>query len=989
LRFRRRRRLLLECAHHPSAGQVESETIVATDPSASPGARARWEEIFDELVELPELDRARRLCEVRAKAPELAAQLERLLAADAATTDLLDGGAPSLLEEAAEPAADAEPLLPAGTTVGSWRVISLLGRGGMGEVYLAERSEPAFEQRVALKVIRRGMDSQAIVRRFVRERQILARLDHPNLARLLDGGTGPDGRPYFALEWVEGEPITDYCQRLDLDLAGRLRLLQTVCQAVDSAHRRLVVHRDLKPANILVTADGTAKLLDFGIAKLLALDGPTGATLTQDGGRILTPAYAAPEQILGEPVTTATDIYALGVLLYEVITGTLPHRRDQHALHALASAVEHETVERPSAVLRRPGNVARLARRVAGDLDLIVLTALHRDPARRYSSAQALADDLGNFFAGLPIRARPDELGYRARKFLGRHRAPAAAVAVGVVALVAGLGLSLWQAHTARLAAQRADAEAQRAARVKSLLISVLGRSDPLAGESSRLSARELLEHGAASIETSLAGEPEVQADLLDAVARIENNLGLLEPALAHARRALELRLALLPAADGRVGLSRLTLGDVQISRGRLDEARQSLEAALRLLVPAYGTGSTEVAAARRSLAGTLQEPAGRARAAELLRQALATFVRRYGEDHVESAETLHELGKVLEDLARYGEAEAAYRRSAELLARLYGPRSVNVALVEGNLAGLLDRLGRQPEAKPLFERAIAGQSEAFGPHDRRLADTLFSYAILLMGDEQTAAADKALAEALAIYGPGSYDSANCLRYLGTSAMKQEHYAQAADFFARAAALFRMRADDDQERWRSLANLGWAHLRLGRAVQARRELETAVATIGRLAGSDSYVLIVPLDELGEAQTAADAAPAAVSTFERVRALEEKLFGRANNRELAVSNVLFARALLARGKDGDRSEARRRLDEGSKALARLHPQGAMYAESLLDSGRLALAEGDRARARRDLAAAEPLLAARKGPAHAETREAHRLLLAIAGPGGRGT
>ncbi|HEV3456026.1 MAG TPA: serine/threonine-protein kinase [Thermoanaerobaculia bacterium] len=949
---------------------------MAADPSAS--SAARWEEIFDELVELSEFDRARRLCEVRAQDEALAGLLERLLAADAATTDLLEGGPPDLLDEPADAAAEAEPLLPAGTAVGSWRVISLLGRGGMGEVYLAERSEPAFEQRVALKVIRRGMDSQAIVRRFVRERQILARLDHPNLARLLDGGTGPDGRPYFALEWVDGEPITDYCARRNLDLPARLRLIRTVCQAVDGAHRRLVVHRDLKPANILVTPDGTAKLLDFGIAKLLELDEPAAATLTREGARILTPAYAAPEQILGEPVTTATDVYALGVLLYEVITGTLPHRRDQRALHALAVAVESETVERPSAVLRRPGDGARLARQVAGDLDLIVLTALHRDPARRYSSAQALADDLGNFLAGLPIRARPDDVGYRMRKFLGRHRAPAAAVAAGVAALVAGLGLSLWQAHTANLAARRADSEAQRAARVKSLLISVLGRSDPLASESGKLTARDLLAHGAAGIESSLAGEPEVQADLLDAVARIENNLGLLDPALAHARRALDLRLT-RPAAAGRIGLSRLTVGDVQLSRGHLGEARASLQAALALLVPAFGADSVEVAAARRSLANSLLDPANRSRAAALLRQALATFVRRYGEDHMESAETLHELGKALEDLERYAEAEAAYRRSAALLARLFGPRSINVALVKGDLAGLLDRLGRDTEAKPLFEQSIAGLREAFGPHDRRLADMLYSYAIMLIGDEQPAAADRALAEALRIYGPDSYDAGHCLRFLGISAMKQEHYAPAADFFARAAATFRLRGDDDEERWRALANLGWAHARLGRAAQARRELEIAVATLQGLAGSESYVLLVPFEELAEAQTDAGDAPAAVSTLRRERALADKLFGR-GSRQVAAADVFLSRSLVARAGDGDRQEARHVLDEGMGLLASLHPGGMLYAESLLDSGRLALAMGDRQRARRDLAAAEPLLAVRKGPAHDRTREAHRLLAA---------
>ena len=230
------------------------------------------------------------------------------------------------------------------------------------------------------------MDSQAIVQRFVRERQILSRLEHPGIARLLDGGSAADGRPFFVLERVEGVPITEYCRARALGLEDRLRLLQSVCAAIDSAHRRLVVHRDLKPANILVTEEGQVKLLDFGIAKLLAGDeDEETAHLTHLEARVLTPAYAAPEQILGEPITTATDVYALGVLLFELVTGALPHARERRSLGSLAGAVMRETVERPSAVLRRiaADDAPRVARRVAGDLDLIVLTALHRDPARR------------------------------------------------------------------------------------------------------------------------------------------------------------------------------------------------------------------------------------------------------------------------------------------------------------------------------------------------------------------------------------------------------------------------------------------------------------------------------------------------------------------------------------------------------------------------------------------------------------------------------
>ena len=978
---------------------------MSTDPASPPPSPAsRWEQLFDELVELPAAERARRLAELRAEDGELAGRLERLLAADAAASGFLDQSTLNLQGAGRAAAAegdeekkeegeeiDLDPQLPAGTTVGAWRVISLLGRGGMGEVYLADRTDPAFAQRVALKVIKRGMDSQAIVRRFVRERQILARLDHPNLARLLDGGTAPDGRPYFALEWVDGEPITAWCRRRDLDLDGRLRLMQTVCLAVASAHHRLVVHRDLKPANILVTADGTPKLLDFGIAKLLEADEAAGLTLTQLGARPLTPAYAAPEQILGEPVSTATDVYALGVMLYELITGALPHRRDRRAMEALASGVEHETVERPSAALRRPGDRGRLARRVAGDLDLIVLTAMRRDPARRYPSAQALANDLGHFLAGRPIRARPDEVGYRMRKFVARHRLPVAAVGAGIAALIAGLVLSLWQAHAASLAARRADAEARRAERVKSFLISIFQQSDPGAGEGAKLTARELLERGAATVDASLAGEPEVQAELLDAVAGIEHNLGLLDQGLAHARRALALRQAVLPPSDGRIGLSRVTVGEVLRARGARNEARQSFEAALPVLIGAFGADSAEVAVARRELGGSLPQPQESRRAVELLRQALASFVHRFGEAHAESGQTLHELGEALEMNQQYREAEAAYRRSVVILERSLGPRSLLVATAQDNLAGLLDRMGRTAEARPLLERAIAIQRTVLGPHAERLAETLFSYGILLGHEDEHVAADKSFSEALAIFGPDHFEAGHCLRYLGLSAMRQERYRDAAALLARAAETYRRTlGENDVQRWRAVADLGWAHLRLGRLTEARGELATALAGIERVAGANVYELIQPLQEMGELETSAGEAAAAVITLQRVRALDEKLF-HAERPSMARTDLLLARALLARaagggdGAAGDRREARRVLDEGLGIFARVHPQDVQRAESLVESGRLALAEGNRARARTDLAAAVPQLAARKGPDHAETREARQLLAAIGGSG----
>jgi eukaryotic-like serine/threonine-protein kinase len=949
------------------------------EQDSAPVPGARWEELFDDLVELNGPDRARRLAEIAATDPALAVRLERLLEADGETADFLARPAAEILGAGG----DGSPL-PAGTRVGSWRLLELLGRGGMGEVYLAERDEGTFTQRAALKLIKRGMDSRAIVRRFVRERQILSRLEHPGIARLLDGGSTEDGRPFFVLERVEGVPIDEHCRTRELGLEERLRLVRSVCAAVDSAHHSLVVHRDLKPANILVTADGTVKLLDFGIAKLLSggEDEEETAHLTQIGARVLTPAYAAPEQILGEPVTTATDVYALGVLLFELITGALPHAREQRSLSSLASGVERETAERPSGVLRRADT--RLARRVSGDLDLIVLTAMHRDPARRYASAAALADDLGRFLAGRPVRARPDSRGYRLRKFVVRHRLPVAAAALGLAALLIGLGMALWQARAAREAARRADAEARRTDQVKSFVLSVFRQSDPQQSSATAVSARELVERGIQRISVELAGDPGLQADVLGEVVRIESDLGLLEPSLDHARRALALREGVLPRGDARIAESRVLLGEMQIQHGDWDQAQKTLEKALAETLAVRGSGSLEVAQARRVLAKALHHPADRARGVDLLRQALATLRRRLGDGNVDTAGTLLELGNKLEESQRYGEAEIAYRQAIERLERTLGPRHPRVAAAQADLAGLLDRLSRPAEARQLFEAAIATQREVLGPRHVDLANTLFSYALLLMGRQEHAVADAALREALSIFGPDRPDSAYCLRYLGLSAMDQEHFQDAADLFNRSADIFtRTLGKDDVERWRVIANLGWAHLKLKQVPLARRELSEAVASIERLAGPESYELRLPLKELGQTLTEAGAAPEAIAILTRVRRLEEKLFGTIQHAEVGGSDLLLAEALLARGAAGDRQAARRTLDEALAIFSRLRPKDLLNSKVLLESGKLALADGDRARARRELVAAEAILLAHVPPTHEKVREARRLLAQAGG------
>ena len=420
-----------------------------TDPASL--APERWERLmalFDELAELQGAERDRRLVELANGDGDLVAPLERLLAADVdARHDLLEVPA-GFHDGATEPSVPNEPMPE---RAGPYRLVGLLGRGGMADVYAGEREGGGFAQRVAVKVLRRGLDTQDLLSRFLRERRILAGLEHPAIARLLDGGELADGRPYLAMERVDGLPIHRHAERQGLSVEQRLALLRTATEAVAYAHRSLVVHRDVKPSNVMVTERGEVKLLDFGIAKLLASDGDDVA-LTATVGRLLTPAYAAPEQRAAGVITTATDVWGLGAVAYELLVGEPPLVAAADGSSAPLALTERAP-PRPSArVLALRGDTAegrRWAARLTGDVDVIVQKALAIDPLRRYESAQALAEDIDRHLTGRPVRARADSFAYRARKFLRRHRVSAAAAALAVGSLAIGGGIALWQAGVA------------------------------------------------------------------------------------------------------------------------------------------------------------------------------------------------------------------------------------------------------------------------------------------------------------------------------------------------------------------------------------------------------------------------------------------------------------------------------------------------------------------------------------------------------------
>ena len=695
----------------------------------SPGER--WHEasrLFDELVELDGEVRAARLATLVAHDADLARDVVGLLAADERSGGLLDAGvaraSPTLAGALAQtPEAPDE----SGTTLGAFRLQRLLGRGGMGEVYLAERTLGDVRQPVAIKLLKRGMDSNELLRRFAQERRILAQLGHPHIARFLDGGIAPDGRPYFAMEFVEGRDIVRDARERGLDARARVALLAQVCDAVAYAHSRLVVHRDLKPSNILVDANGQPRVLDFGIAKLLG--DSDDATITGTGARVMSPAYAAPEQILGEPAGTATDVYALGVVLFELLTGVLPHRRSG-APEALARALESETIERPSDVARTQRG--RGSRELAGDLDTIVLTALRREPERRYATAAAFADDLRRWLDGRPVAARADSAMYRFSKFVRRHRAGVAAAGLVLVALVAGLALALWQAGIAREQARRADTEAQRAEReaavakesldrskrVKEFLISVFLQEDPLRRDArGALTMAQAFEDAKSRIDTELADDPKLRTDLIDDFGEITAGKG----DFAGAKQLFERSLALAEQTYGpnhpAVAESLVNLGVVSAMQGHVVDGEPLLVRAVAILEPHAASEPFGLANALSALSNVRHEQGNEDAAIALLERVLAIerAARKPGDVPIAA---LQNLATALIEANRTKEAEGHVRESMAAIEVRYGAQSTQMIPSLWSLELLLYREGRyEEERKAIGERLAIARATFPGDH--------------------------------------------------------------------------------------------------------------------------------------------------------------------------------------------------------------------------------------------------------------------------------
>ncbi|MCC7387446.1 MAG: serine/threonine protein kinase [Phycisphaerales bacterium] len=714
----------------------------------------RAKALYFELAALPPAERE---AEIQSRCPgdhALQRQVRSLLQhADAPEGFLETPVMPAAVEAARAMTSAPDDLadLPEGARVGPYRIQSLIGAGGMGSVYSAARADGQFDQLVAIKVVKKGLDTAEVVERFRRERQLLAGLNHPNIATLLDGGVTDDGRPYLVMEHVTGEPIDRYSEQHHLPIDARLRLFCKVCGAVHFAHQNLVVHRDLKPGNILVTAEGEPKLLDFGIAKLLHPEAAERPEQTIAERRVLTPGFASPEQVMGHPVSTASDVYSLGVVLYHILTGMSPYQFRSHTHEEVRRLVCETAPINPTIAARHSDALPPdTARRLRGDLENIVLMAMRKEPQRRYASVDQLAADIQRHLTGHPVIARPDTFGYRASKFLRRNAPAVTAAALVLLAILAGAGGVAWQAHLARVQKDRAVLAKTQAERTKEFLRSVFESANAFSGPGHDVTVREVLADAAARAEEELAEEPAVLADALGTIGAAFASLGAFDDADPLLERALAVARTLPPESANLV--TRLNdLATLRYNTQDLEQAERLTREALDAETASAGRTTTNAAVTLNNLGAILRAQGRLDEAETVLREALAVRTALLGPDDPEVAQTLNNLASMLNSRGDFAHAAELLQQSLDIRRRTLGDEHPLVAQSMSNLAIVYHRAGELQSAAPLYSRAIELQRHSLGPDHPDLASVVFAYAMLRAAGGEDAEAEPLFLEAESI----------------------------------------------------------------------------------------------------------------------------------------------------------------------------------------------------------------------------------------------
>ncbi len=825
----------------------------------------KWQEVqdlFSAALDLPADQRSEFLSQACAADAMLRAEVESLLAAHSKGTDVIE--APALGQGFSVPAPDSllrgSELTSAPDRVGPYRLEQIIGSGGMGSVYRAVRDDGEFEQRVAVKFIRYGGGREALLRRFYQERQLLARLNHPNIARLLDGGTTAEGMPYLVMEYIDGRPIDEYCDSRRLSITQRLELFRAVCAAVDAAHRALIVHCDLKPSNILVTSGGVPKLLDFGIARIVQLETPDGAERTTTVPlTLMTPDYASPEQIRGAAVSTSSDVYSLGVILYELLTGRRPFRLKTRVRFELERIVCEQEPPRPSVVVEggkataqlchdRQSSPARWHRRLLGDLDTILLRALRKEPDRRYSSVEQFSEDIRRHLAGLPVIARNDTLMYLASKFIRRRKGVVIAATLVLLSLLGGLFGIIREAKITADQRDIAQANLQRAKTAEALLVdeAATARTSARQAEMINTFLRSML----AAANPYEQGRDVTMIEVLDrAAARVGAELSV-EPAVEAAVRR--------------------TIGNTYRSLGAYDKAEKHLQAAVAIHQQDYTRNelaTNDLARSLIGLAGVLQDRGDYTGAELLYRRALEVYRGLRGDDHLDVIGTMTSLALLLRAKGDEKEADALLRQASERYVR--SPRAETREEVDvggptshSHLALLLRYQGDWEGAERLLRQSLAEQHRLYGPQHPRTGDSAAALASFLQEKGDYAAAAEYHGRALAIRRnvPGGAHKlvADSLSALAALSIEQGDYAEAEELLRQALELREQDFDPSHpEIARTMIALGMVLLEQGIPADAEPVLRECLEIQKQALSEDDWRIASTESLLGECLTSSE------------------------------------------------------------------------------------------------------------------------------------
>ncbi|MCH9649827.1 MAG: serine/threonine-protein kinase [Deltaproteobacteria bacterium] len=821
------------------------------------------EDLFASAAGLPEDERKVFLDQACEGHPTLRKEVESLL-----TAQIRAGSDPDFLETGAGlAAAENLPEFLESDQLGSYRILSRVGQGGMSTVYLAVRGDGEYQKRVAIKVPRPEFSSFDALRRLRTERQILAGLDHPHIAQFLDGGSTSQGRPYFVMEFIEGETIDVYCDRRRLSLEARLDLFRKVCFAVHYAHQNLVIHRDLKPGNVLVATEGTPKLVDFGIAKLLRPElFPGHLEVTAPWVRHLTPDYASPEQLEGRTVTTATDIYSLGVLLFQLLTGSLPFDRSQEARSEADPLGTHEEAPLPSAVVirsnaeqeeskfddadqrakRRASDPKTLGRRLQGDLDTIVAMALRYEPQRRYDSAEQFAADIERYLTGLPVLARPATARYRLGKFVRRHRWAVLTGVLSFLLLAVSTGLLAIQSAKISRERDRAALERDRARQLTKTMDALFWDAGPDGDDGRAMTSQQLLDRALERLEGELPGQPEIQASMLETIGTAYAGLGFYDQAASALGRSLDLRLQ-SPEGAAAVAQSQVALGRLYWHQGRFQEAEEHLHRALSQQQGDSDSAKAAAAEAHNELGNLLTDLERFEEAESELLQSLDLTRKAQGRDHSDVARVHNNLAVVYTYTGRYDLAVQSLRESLRVKQSIFGAEHRSVAASWFNLGQVLRYQGKLEEAEETLQRSLESRRRILGPDHPEVAFSLGGLAALARERGDLKRAFELIFESLGVLrrslGEKHADVGRTLNNLGTLSISLGRPDEAEGFLQQALAIqVEAFGEEHPQVARSLNNLALAYREVGRSEEAEEHFRRSLAMRRKLLGSEDPVV---------------------------------------------------------------------------------------------------------------------------------------------------